>query len=101
MGTYSQEMANHSIYMGSLVREREAVEARIQTAVQDARDMGMSWGMVALGLGSTRQAVWERYGLSPFEKSERRRLDKQPGRGEDPRLPLEGGTLADGKPVPF
>lgn len=48
--------------IGEAVMRRAAVEAEIAQAVADAREQGHSWGMIALALGTSRQAARQRYG---------------------------------------
>lgn len=90
MGTYTHEMADHSIALGHLVGDRARVEEQIQDGVQVARDLGMTWAMVGLALGVSTQAAWERYGLSPYEKAERSRLNDAAASNWSQELPLEG-----------
>lgn len=41
--------------------QREALEAQIREQVHQVLDLGGSWTTVAVALGTTRQAAWERY----------------------------------------
>jgi len=75
MANYTHEQAEQSIHLGGLVEQRRQVEVRIDAAVQDSRDMGMTWAQIAIGLETTTQNAWERWGLSPEEKTQRRLLD--------------------------
>ena len=90
MGTYTHEQIDQSILIGHLLEQRALTEGRIQTAVQDSRDMGMSWGQIAAALSTSTQAAWERYGLSPEEKLARRLLASKPAMEQVPLPDMPG-----------
>lgn len=51
--------------LGSLLELREELEQAIARAVWGQRSAGFSWSQIARGLGTTRQAAQQRYGIRP------------------------------------
>lgn len=48
--------------LAQLVALRDELELAIQAAVDGQRSYGRSWAAIALGLNTTRQAAFQRYG---------------------------------------
>lgn len=46
-----------------LIDLRDVVESAIEDAIRGQRTAGFSWAQIARGLGTTRQAVQQRYGV--------------------------------------
>jgi hypothetical protein len=51
--------------LAGLLELREVVEEAIADAVRGQRANGFSWSQIARGLGTTRQAAQQRYGIRP------------------------------------
>jgi hypothetical protein len=39
----------------------DAAESKLREAVRDARDAGFTWGLIGMALGTSRQAVHQRF----------------------------------------
>lgn len=48
-----------------LLAMREVVDEAIEDAVRGQREAGFSWAQIARGLGTTRQAAQQRFGIRP------------------------------------
>lgn len=66
--------------IGRWVDKRRQAEDAIESEVACARTEGMSWAKVGLALGTSAQAAWQRYGLTP---EQRRGIALQQERGMD------------------
>lgn len=59
-----QDLMDMLDFLGS---ERRRCEAKIESTIREARsgdelhEVWLSWGDIAMALGVSRQAVWERY----------------------------------------
>lgn len=60
--------------MGRLVEERRVLEDKIATEVRRGRAEGMTWLQVGVGLATSAQSAWERYGLTYKQQQERSAL---------------------------
>lgn len=61
---YGRRVADaDEVDLATMVELRDTVEAAIAEAVQGQRANGASWARIAAGVGGTRQAAQQRYGL--------------------------------------
>lgn len=48
--------------MQAMLRSTDAIALGIKVTVAEMRSLGASWAWIAIGLGVSTQAAWERYG---------------------------------------
>lgn len=78
MTKYTQEDINLVTRLHRLRNDRDELEDAIQLMVKKCRTAGMSWVRIGSALGTSAQAAWERYGLTPEQKAERSLLNRGP-----------------------
>jgi hypothetical protein len=57
----SKEAIRSLTYIGALTDKRQELELGIAYHVAEAREQGASWRMIAVSLGTSTQAAWDRY----------------------------------------
>lgn len=62
----------------NLVHERELAEERVERMVKLCRANEMSWARIGIGLRTSGQAAWEKYGLTDTQKAERSLRNRTP-----------------------
>jgi hypothetical protein len=69
MSEYTQEIVDHLLEMQTQVNKLLDERNLLAKLVSDGRAMGMSWSQVAIGLGTSTQAAWERWGGAEMSRA--------------------------------
>lgn len=68
MSTYSEDDIARSCDIGKARDKVQWWQDVIEHEVKCARLEGMSWAKIGIALGTSAQAAWQRYGLTPEQK---------------------------------
>lgn len=71
MDSYDERQVVIALELSKTRREIGTLERRIPVLVTEAREVGMTWLQIGGSLGTTGQAAWERFGLTPEQKRQR------------------------------
>lgn len=68
MTNYTEDEVHRTCEIQRWVDKRRQADDAIEGEITAARNENMSWARIGAALGTSGQAAWQRYGLSPEEK---------------------------------